>query len=518
MSWYEFQRYKRFCAAAYGGDAGSWRQQRSQRWQQGHAASNGWVNGTDNQTLPGPCKCCGKDGHSRNQCDHKNKECTTCKKKGHLEAVCRHKKQSTNGGDVKAVNDKDGGKNEQSVKEPWCCLFCGCTNATTKERKCKQCKKLRPKNDETEEHEDKPEYSQSLTKLLDATDPEKLQEAIDKKEKEISFLQESTKVAKAWVQEDPLYQKSIDENSKRISALEGEIQKLKQPSSTKVSKNLLGELTKEQNNSDNKLRQIDEEIRVAKEAKNNSDLQKKADLEEAHQTYLTRKAFLENAMQEGEKHWDRRLKELNDKKKEAEEEARKKQEKLTDKMAERTLPEVKSCIKAATYAEVATAAGHLAEDVKVDAKVIEQHFFEDSSLTSVPAEHKDVLVASVERLVKEQMSMFMKQMDLKLKAATGKEDSSDDEDQELLPDGEDAGFTIQASQGKKEKQKQKKAAAAKAAAAKATAASATSTAAPSRMAVDQEQRKPSEKREAIEQGGREADAAELANNKGGNVA
>ena len=67
--------------------------------------------------------------------------------------------------------------------------------------------------------------------------------------------------------------------------MEGGIVKLKQSPSSKVSKNLLGELTKESNNSDNMLKQIDEEIRIAKEKKSNVELKLKADLEEALQNY-----------------------------------------------------------------------------------------------------------------------------------------------------------------------------------------------------------------------------------------
>ena len=95
-------------------------------------------------------------------------------------------------------------------------MHCGCTNASRKERKCKHCKKLRAKDDDEEEHEDKPAYSQSTAKLLEETDPDKIQETIDKKEKQIIFLQATMHNAKAWVQENPMYQKQIDDGSKRI--------------------------------------------------------------------------------------------------------------------------------------------------------------------------------------------------------------------------------------------------------------------------------------------------------------
>ena len=220
-------------------------------------------------------------------------------------------------------------------------------------------------------------------------------------------------------------------------------------------------------------------------------------------------------MQKANHHWEKRLNELTVKKKEAEEDSRKKKGTLTDKMAERTLPEVKSSIKAATCAEVATMAGRVAEDVKVEAKTIEDRFFSDSSLQAIPAEHKDVLVASVGRLLEEQMKTFMKQVDRRIKQAAGppaeKVDSSDDEEEELLeerstPDGD--GFIFPTGTEKEEKQRKKKEAR-RAAAANAAGAAAASTS----MAVDQEQRKPSEKRTAQDQGGREADVADMENGK-----
>lgn len=81
-----------------------------------------------------------------------------------------------------------------------------------------------------------------------------------------------------------MYQQQIDMGTKRISELEGDIVKLKQPPGSKVSKNLLGELTRESNNSDNKIKQIVEEIRTSKEKKNKVELKARADLEEALQS------------------------------------------------------------------------------------------------------------------------------------------------------------------------------------------------------------------------------------------
>ena len=74
------------------------------------------------------------------------------------------------------------------------------------------------------------------------------------------------------------------------------------------------------------------------------------------------------------------------------------------------------------------------------------------------------------------------------------------------PDGDK--FIFQTGTEKKEKQRRKKEAKRLAAANATGAATASSS-----MAVDQEQRKPSEKRTAEDQGGREADVAELENGK-----
>lgn len=223
-------------------------------------------------------------------------------------------------------------------------------------------------------------------------------------------------------------------------------------------------------------------------------------------------------MQKSNQIWEKHLEELAVKKKEAEEESRTKKEKLTDVMAERTLPEVKTSIKAATYAEAVTVAGRIAEDVKIDAKLVEDHFYSDASLTGVPAEHKDVLVASVGRLLQAQIEMVMQAVDQKIKQAAGpvieqmpRVESSDDEEEELMEDFSPADgdkFKFQTGTEKKEKQRKKKEARRLAAATAARAANAST-----RMPVDQEQRKPSEKRTAEEQGGREPDLAEVENGK-----
>ena len=146
------------------------------------------------------------------------KECNVCKIKGHIGSNCRHRKQDLDGGDlngasVSGATNNLQNKDDRPAKGKWLCIHCGCTNASTTEKKCKNCKTLRAKDDE-EDHEDKPAYSQSTAKLLEETDPDKIQETIDKKEKEIIFLQGTIQNAKAWVQENPMFQQQIDNGTK----------------------------------------------------------------------------------------------------------------------------------------------------------------------------------------------------------------------------------------------------------------------------------------------------------------
>ena len=504
MSWHEYKQYqqfKRLCSSSWGGDAKAWNS-----YQRGNGG--GWRDGTQDHTTPrppkGPCRCCGKEGHAKWQCEHKNKTCGVCNKTGHMADVCRHGDQKGSGGNAKDSNtpDTQQGK-DQSAKVAWLCFHCGTTNPTLKEKKCNSCKAFRKKQDAEDEADGKPAYPASTAKLLDETEPDKVKETIEQKEKEKQMLEEDVVCKTAWVKENPLYQTTIDMAKKRISELEGDINKLKMPPSTKVTKVLLGDLQQQTNNSDNKMKQIDEEIRSAKEKKAKVELRVKADLEEAEQKFKERKDFLEEGLVEAHKQWDKQMEELTKKRKTAEDEHKLAKEKLTDKMAERTMPEVKTSIQAATFAEAGSLAGSVAEETLLDVQAVAAHFYQDVTLREVPPEHKDVLVESVGKLLHSQMKTFMEAMDQKYKRAAQtmqeEEDASEPELLDVTGDGTAAAFRVQTASAKSERQRQKKDQK------KAGAAAAAATT----MEVDQEERKKAEKRAQEHQGGREPDQAEI---------
>ena len=505
MSWHEYKQYqqfKRLCSSSWGGDAKAWNS-----YQRGNGG--GWRGGTQDNSTPqppkGPCRCCGKEGHAKWQCEHKNKTCSVCHKIGHLADVCRHRDQSGSGGNAKDSYTADTQQDkDKNAKVPWLCLHCGVTNPTIKEKKCNSCKAFRKKQDAEDEADGKPAYPASTAKLLDETEPDKVKEMIEQKEKEKQMLEEDVVCKTVWVKENPLYQTTIDMAKKRISELEGDIKKLKMPPSTKVTKTLLGDLQQQTNNSDNKLKQIDEEIRSAKEKKAKVELRVKADLEEAEQKYKERKDFLEEGLVDARNHWDKQMEELMQKRKTAEEEHKLAKEKLTDKMAERTIPEVKTSIQAATFAEAGSLAGGVAQETMLDAKAVAEHFSLDGTLKEVPQEHQEVLVASVGKLLHNQMKMFMEAMDQKYKRAAKpmqEEEGASDDDAELLEvmgDGNATAFKVQTASAKSGRQRQKKQQQKVGAAA----------AAASSMEVDLEERRKAEKRAQEHQGGREPDQAE----------
>lgn len=71
-------------AAAAGADINQVTHRHVPKPQRGGAPSYGFK---------GTCYCCGKSGHKREECRHKNAVCHGCHKKGHLKSVCRNMKK-----------------------------------------------------------------------------------------------------------------------------------------------------------------------------------------------------------------------------------------------------------------------------------------------------------------------------------------------------------------------------------------------------------------------------------------
>ena len=134
MSWSDFRRYQQFCSMAYGG---GYAQQNN--WRGG--GKQGWTSQQQGSTQLGPCKCCGKKGHQKEACHHKNKECEICGKEGHLKAVCR---QATGADAPQRQSPKTGAApgTAAASKTPWICLECGASNPDKHIKKCQVCKTI----------------------------------------------------------------------------------------------------------------------------------------------------------------------------------------------------------------------------------------------------------------------------------------------------------------------------------------------------------------------------------------
>ena len=94
------------------------------------------------------CRCCGKVGHHKQQCHHREKACNHCGKAGHIAAICTAKI----GADA---TRKPAGNPllpdatfvdvvQKNAVDPWFCHDCGFKVFDTKLAKCPSCQTKRP--------------------------------------------------------------------------------------------------------------------------------------------------------------------------------------------------------------------------------------------------------------------------------------------------------------------------------------------------------------------------------------
>ena len=124
---------------------------------------------TDKDKAEEECLCCGKQGHLKKTCWHKDKKCTICGIAGHLSYMCKQ------GEDQNKDCDNKDDKKAKEEKVPWECYTCWATNADEHVLKCrtKDCKGESPKKSFKDVLTDTPSaLSKNTKKLMSDEDAE----------------------------------------------------------------------------------------------------------------------------------------------------------------------------------------------------------------------------------------------------------------------------------------------------------------------------------------------------------
>ena len=250
MSWRQFQQFQNFCSS-YGGGygdgkaSGGWKggsQGGKGGSQGGKGGSQGGKGGQWRTGTPaGACKCCGREGHYKAQCHHKDKECGVCGKIGHIKAVCRHKDNAAGQPSQQTQKVAAAPVPAATAKCPWYCLNCGATNPDDKLKKCHGCKAFRKKEEEdTAASVDKTALSPATVKIIEATKPDKLDEETEQDERELEYFEAVVHNCAQWSERSPISRAAEDQAKRRIAELKEKLKKTQSPDN-KVVKSIMGD-------------------------------------------------------------------------------------------------------------------------------------------------------------------------------------------------------------------------------------------------------------------------------------
>ena len=401
--------------------------------------NQGWRNQQQGSTQLGPCKCCGKKGHQKAACHHKNKECEICGKEGHLKAVCR---QGTDADAPQRQPPKAGAAPgaAAATKIPWLCLECGATNPDKHIKKCQNCKTVGKKQDDVEE---KSALSPTTVQLMQQTAPEKLEEEAAKDEEELKDLEAAVKNS-AKSSDRSNFSRVMEENQKkRIAELREKMRKTQSPDN-KVVKSIMGDKSREENNYDGKRKQLEGELQKAIEKKEAVMEKIKEDIKEAAKVYEEKKKHLEQGLKDAEGHWDKQINDLREKKAKEEETHRKATQEYAAATAARAAPEVAASIAAATAAEAGAAAQKALGEANLEITHVEEPLRTDVTLQGLPqmnAEQTKAMATSVQGLVDQQLRALVKSWEQKFIPLDSEEEEEDD--------GDDRGFQKKLTRGQK---------------------------------------------------------------------
>jgi hypothetical protein len=179
-----------------------------QKWAGGGATGAGV---TQPKTLTGSnCKCCGRTGHTKSQCYHREKACDVCGKVGHVKAICRQAGAPPTPAAANQQQQQPKTTADPTIQcqpcgappVPWTCRGCHHQNLDQKLKKCEAChaqRMLAPKV-AAPPPQPKPLISKTFLLKIGETEggEEEAVEAKDPKEGQIEELEKFIVLAKSF--------------------------------------------------------------------------------------------------------------------------------------------------------------------------------------------------------------------------------------------------------------------------------------------------------------------------------